>query len=114
VGHIINRNLDPTFPASLSPAMIDGLLRGQLGWQGPVITDDLQAAAIAKNYKRADAIANALNAGADLLLFGNPGTNTAFYTTLVDSIESLVKSGRVPEARLDQAVARVALLRSPV
>jgi beta-N-acetylhexosaminidase len=114
VGHIINKNLDPKWPASLSKAMIDGMLRGDLGWQGPVITDDLQAAAITKRYKRADAITAALNAGVDLLLFATSTTDPAFYTALVDSIEGLVQSGKVDEARINEAVARVALLRAQI
>jgi beta-N-acetylhexosaminidase len=112
VGHIVNRTLDAKWPASLSQATVDGLLRGQLGWQGPVITDDLQAAAIKTRYKRTDAIAAALNAGVDLLLLAAATADAAFYSDLVDSIEGLVRTGRVKESRIDQAVARVAVLRA--
>jgi beta-N-acetylhexosaminidase len=112
VGHMINKGLDPKYPASLSPATVDVLLRGDLGWHGPVVTDDLQAAAITRRYKRADAIAGALGAGVDLLLFGSAGSDPTFYTALVDSIETLVASGKIDEARIDESVARVALLRA--
>ena len=112
VGHMINKGLDPKYPASLSHATVDVLLRGDLGWQGPVVTDDLQAAAITRRYKRADAIAGALGAGVDLLLFGSAGSDPTFYTALVDSIEALVASGEIEEARIDESVARVALLRA--
>jgi beta-N-acetylhexosaminidase len=112
VGHLINRTLDAKYPSSLSKATIDGLLRGELGWQGPVITDDLQAVAIAKRYKQADAITAALNAGVDLLLFAAASSAATFYSDLVTSIATLVTSGRIDEARIDQAVGRVALLRA--
>jgi beta-N-acetylhexosaminidase len=114
VGHIINRNLDPTYPASLSRATVDGLLRGQLGWPGPVITDDMQAVAIRTRHTREDAIASAFNAGVDLLLFAAPTSAARYYVDLVDSIEALVTSGKVDEARIEQSVARVAILRTQV
>jgi beta-N-acetylhexosaminidase len=112
VGHINNATLDPKWPASLSKATVDGLLRGELGWQGPVITDDMQAIAITTRYTRADAIAAALNAGVDLLLFAEATANARFYSDLVDSIEALVKSGKVSEARIDEAAARTSILRT--
>ncbi len=111
VGHTLNRTLDPAAPASLSNPTVQDLLRGDLGWQGPVITDDLQARAIAKQFKQTDAIAAALNAGVDLLLFSTATSSPAFYRDLVTSIAKLVTSGRVDEARIDEAVGRAALLR---
>jgi len=112
VGHIDNRTLDPEWPASLSKATLDGLLRSQLGWQGPVITDDMQAGAITTRYTRADAMAAALNAGVDLLLFAASTADARFWIDLVDSVEALVTSGKVDETRIDQAVGRVAVLRA--
>ena len=114
VGHAINRNLDAKHPASLSKTIVNGLLRADVGWHGPVITDDLQAAAITKRYRRVDAIAAALNAGVDLLLLGSPSSDPAFYPALVDSIVKLVDAGTVDEARIDEAIARVALLRAQI
>ena len=55
-GHVVNGQLDRDHPASLSNAVVTDLLRGELGWTGPVVTDDLQAAAI-------DIIAGAVDAG---------------------------------------------------
>jgi beta-N-acetylhexosaminidase len=112
VGHTFNTNLDPKYPASLSRATVATLLRGDLGWDGPVITDDLQAVAITRRVKRADAIAFALDAGADLLLFGSPTTSEPdLAKPLVEAIVKLVDSGRIKEARIDLSVARIAHLR---
>ena len=113
VGHMINRTLDAKNPASLSKATVRDLLRGELGWQGPVITDDLQAGAIARHYQQSDAIAGALNAGVDLLLFTTATSDPGFYRNLVSTVAKLVTSGRVAEARIDEAVARVEVLRGP-
>ena len=71
VAHILDRKLDPKLIASLSPAIIGGMLRDQLGWTGTVMTDDLGAVAITSQYKRAEAIALAIEAGNDLLTFAN-------------------------------------------
>ncbi len=71
--NILNGQIDPKAPASLSSATVDGLLRGQLGWSGPVVTDDLSAVAITSQFTQAEAIALAIEAGNDLLTFCQPG-----------------------------------------
>ncbi len=70
-GHVVNGQLDPDHPASLSRAVVGGVLRGELGWNGPVVTDDLQAAAIDEAFGFDEAVLLALEAGNDLLLFAN-------------------------------------------
>lgn len=110
-GHIVNDTIDPGVPASLSPAAVDGLLRGRLGWQGAVVTDDLGAEAIASRYSRDEAVALALEAGNDLLLFAN---QTIYVADLADevaeTIMGLVRSGRITEARIDRSIERLEIL----
>ena len=107
-GHIVNDTLDPDVPASLSPATIDGLLRDQLGWNGVVVTDDLGAEAIAGRYERDEAIALAIEAGNDLLLFANQAVYVAdLATRVVDAIVGHVTSGRIAESRLDTSIERL-------
>jgi beta-N-acetylhexosaminidase len=113
VGNMLNRQLDGKYPSSLSRATIQDLLRAELGFDGPVITDDLGAVAITKRFKRIDAITLALKGGADLLLFAHPTSSATFYRDLVTSIEKVVKAGTIPEERIDQAVMRVESLRVP-
>ena len=109
--HIIDRHLDPAYPASLSHAIITGMLRGQLGWDGVVITDDLQAAAIQKTVGVDGAMALALNAGDDLLLLAN---QQRYDASIVDHavavVSAAVADGTVPAATIDQAFARVQAL----
>jgi beta-N-acetylhexosaminidase len=111
VAHIVDRNRDADHPASLSKAFVTDLLRGDLGWQGPVVTDDLGAVAIASTYSRSQAIQLALDAGDDLLLFANQGDYVSdLATEVIDTIERLVIAGDISEARIDASVARVAEL----
>jgi beta-N-acetylhexosaminidase len=107
-GHLVNRTLDPNHPASLSRAIVTDLLRGELGWQGVVITDDLGAAAITSAFGADEAIALALEAGNDLLLIANQqGYDPRAATKAIDTIEALVRSGRIGAARLEASRARV-------
>jgi beta-N-acetylhexosaminidase len=106
--HILNRHLDPKLPASLSPAVVDGLLRRRLGWTGAVMTDDLGAAAITSHYQRAEAIALAIEAGNDLLTFANQATYVDdLARRVVAAIVAHVESGRITEARIDESIARL-------
>ncbi len=112
VAHLLNRQLDPGLPASLSPAVVGNLLRGQLGWTGPVVSDDLQAAAITQRYGRAQAVTMALRAGVDLLVFANQQVyDQNVVRETVDTVVGLVKAGTLTEARIDESVARVDALR---
>jgi beta-N-acetylhexosaminidase len=107
-GHLVNRNLDPDHPASLSRAIVTDLLRGELAWDGVVITDDLEAGAITSAFGAEEAIALAIEAGNDLLLLANQQSydpNVAART--IDTIEGLVRSGRISAARLEESRGRV-------
>ncbi|MEV5766764.1 glycoside hydrolase family 3 N-terminal domain-containing protein [Micromonospora sp. NPDC052213] len=110
--HVLNSQLDPTYPASLSPTVVTDLLRGQLGWRGPVVSDDMQAVAITRRYGSAEAVALALRAGLDLLVFANQQEyDPDIVDKTLDTVVGLVRSGQLTEARIDQSVARVDALR---
>jgi beta-N-acetylhexosaminidase len=110
--HVLNKQLDPMFPASLSSRTATGLLRGQLGYQGPVVSDDMQAKAITRRYGAAEAVALALQAGLDLLVFANQQVfDPGVIDQTIDTVFDLVRSGRLTEARIDESVARVDTLR---
>jgi beta-N-acetylhexosaminidase len=107
-GHLVNRNLDRAHPASLSSAIVTGLLRGELGWNGVVITDDLGAAAITSAFGAEEAIALAIEAGNDLLLLANQQSyDPDRATKAIDTIEGLVRSGRISAASLEESRGRV-------
>jgi beta-N-acetylhexosaminidase len=106
-------------PASVSPAVINGLLRNRLGFHGLVVTDSLSAGAITQaGYSVPHAAAAAVEAGADLALFGstltpadtamlNPANVTATRQAILDALTGAVTSGHLTQARLDQAVSHV-------
>jgi beta-N-acetylhexosaminidase len=108
-----------TGPASLSPAAVQDLLRGQLGFRGLVLTDSLSAGAIAAaGYDVPGAATAAVEAGADSVLFGStltpadirllsPANVTATVTAIVDRIVAAVGRGAIAESRLDSAVVEV-------
>jgi beta-N-acetylhexosaminidase len=107
-GHVVNGQLDAKHPASLSKAVVTDLLRGELGWDGIVVTDDLQAAAITRAFGRDEAILLALEAGDDLLLLANQQAyDPAVVDRVVDVVSRAVASGRLPEARIDEAWGRI-------
>ena len=109
--HVVNGQIDANAPASLSRATVTDLLRGELGWDGVVITDDLQAGAITDAFAAPDAIARALDAGNDLLLFANQQVyDPEIVSRTVDTIENLVLDDRLAEARIDESVTRISNL----
>ncbi|MEI7865498.1 MAG: glycoside hydrolase family 3 N-terminal domain-containing protein, partial [Chthoniobacterales bacterium] len=104
IGHINYRALDePTRPASLSPAVIGGLLRGDMGFEGLVMTDDLDMGAILNTASFEDMLALGLAAGNDLLMI-------CHRVHLLDQAH-LVLEGQ-PPALLDSALARVAKFKT--
>lgn len=110
-GHVVNGQLDAAHPASLSRAVVTDLLRGELGWDGIVVTDDLQATAITKAFGRDEAVLLALEAGNDLLLFANQQVYDAkLVSRVVKVVSDAVAAGRIPESRIDDAYGRVQAL----
>ena len=88
-------------PATLSEAVITGILRDQLGYEGVVITDALNMGAIANNYSSADAAKRALSAGCDMLLMPYD------FTSAYEGVLAAVRSGEIPEERIDESVTRI-------
>ena len=112
--HVWNRRLDPERPATLSRATVAGLLRGVLGFDGPVVSDDLRMAAIEQRYGLGAAAALALDAGVDLLLIADdrlPDGGSAPEATLAALRRALAR-GRLDPARVAAALAHVDALRA--
>ena len=95
VGHLIDTDYS-TLPASLAPEWITGVLREQLGYEGVVISDDLEMGAIREHFGLRETVTRAVRAGMDVLLF----SNTAKYrASLGDEIRAIL----VSEAETDPA-----------
>ncbi len=92
-------------PASLSGELISGKLRGELGYDGVVITDSLAMGAIAQEYSSADCAVMALDAGVDILLMPED------YAAAFEGVVQAVEEGRLSMERIDESVARVLELK---
>lgn len=112
--HVVHKGLDQGgLPASLSKAMTTDLLRTKLHYQGIVITDDLQMKAITAHYSTREAVSLALNAGADMLVFGNQLVSVQQSPeALIAMIAEEVHAGKIPLQRIDEAYARVMKLKA--
>ena len=96
-------------PASLSHNFVTNLLRGELGFNGLVITDDLEMGAIIKNYGVGEACKMAVIAGADMLaICADPAAIREGYQAVVGA----VRSGKISADRLDESLARIAVAKA--
>lgn len=107
MGHLLVPALDASLPASLSPACVDGVLRTKLGFQGVVITDDLEMAGISDGYSIEERVVLALKAGVDMLLVCHtPELQSRALEAVIKAVE-----GRILKVeRILQAAARVEAL----
>ncbi len=103
LGHLVYPALDPTMPASLSPAAVE-LLRGELGFDGVIVTDDLVMEGARRGGTTAEAAVEAAKAGVDLLMVsGPPEEQAAAYDAVVNAVES----GEIPPERIQASVERI-------
>ncbi|MBE3560429.1 MAG: glycoside hydrolase family 3 [Ktedonobacteraceae bacterium] len=100
--------IDPELPAELSPKAIDGLLRGQLGYDGVVITDGLYMKGISDRWTLSEAAVLAIIAGNDLI---EGPYSPATVAAVVDALKLAIQDGRLTMARIDQSVARILLMK---
>lgn len=94
--HVMFPALDPAVPATMSRAVLTGLLRERLGFEGVIVTDDLEMRAVADRWGVAGAAVSALRAGADLLLVCE---HAALAHEAIDAVALEVEPARVMEAR---------------
>ncbi len=96
-------------PASLSRAMITGLLRNEFGFDGVVITDDLEMGAIIRNYGIGEGCKMAVSAGADMLaICAGEGNIREGFRAVIDA----VNAGEITEERIDESVRRISNLQA--
>lgn len=112
--HVINTHLDTKgLPATLSHDILTGLLRQKMGFDGLIISDDLQMQAITNHYSLEEALRLTISAGANMMIFGNQlGTHTA--PQLIDVIERLIEQGKIDLQRIDDSFRRVMRLKQQI
>ncbi|SEE01289.1 glycoside hydrolase family 3 protein [Ruania alba] len=99
--HIIVEAIDPDLPGTLSPDVLTGLLRDEMGFDGIITTDALDMAAMTDNWSQAEMSVMAIQAGSDILL------NSPDVDASIAGIEEAVTDGTITEARLDESVTRI-------
>ncbi|GIH98665.1 glycoside hydrolase family 3 protein [Planobispora takensis] len=109
--HVRVPALTGDLPATLSPAALTGLLRGELGYDGVVVSDALDMKAITDSYGLAGGAVLSLAAGTDLLCLG-PIPTESDVQEIITGIVGAVRDGRLPVSRLEEAAERVARLRA--
>lgn len=107
--HILIPQLDAENPATLSPRILHGLLRGELGFEGVIVSDALDMKGASGVHGIPEAAVRALAAGCDLLCIGADNTD-AQISEIVDAVAQAIASGRLPVDRVRDAAARVRAL----
>lgn len=111
--HIFNEKWDSDYPATLSKPVLTGILREDLGFDGVILSDDMQMEAIRAHYGLEKAIEMAILAGVDILGFAN---NSVYDEDIVPKahgiIKNLVQEGRISEERIKESYLRIRALKS--
>lgn len=113
--HIVNDALDPAkLPSTLSPLVVTGILREFLGFQGVVVTDDMQMRAISKEYGLEEAVKKAVLAGVDILLFANnvPDYELVTAEQIFNIVKKAVLAGEISPERIAQSYQRIMQLKA--
>jgi len=112
--HIVNRKLDDSgLPATLSYKVLTELLRHEMHYDGIIMTDDMQMKAISDQFGLEDSLRLALNAGADMFIFGNQLADIPQDPReVIDLIEKNVHSGAISEQRINESYARIVAFKA--
>ncbi len=105
VSHAIVRATGDDLPGSVSSQVIKGILRGQMGFEGVVITDSLRMTAVTSNFKQGQESVAALKAGADILLLP-PDLDAAYQ-----AVRQALSTGEITMARVEESVARILMVK---
>jgi beta-N-acetylhexosaminidase len=106
--HVLYPALDADLPATLSPAILSGLLRAELGYDGLVLTDDLEMHAILDHYGIGDAAVRAVQAGADVLLICKERERAV---AAMDAVHAAARDGTLTSERLEASLRRIARVK---
>jgi beta-N-acetylhexosaminidase len=111
-GHVFNARLDEKYPASLSSSTLS-ILRDKLGYEGVIITDDLQMKAIADHFGLKTTILKTIEAGSDILLFGNNiDYDPGIATKAIQIINDLIREGKLSRERIETSLNRIERFKS--
>lgn len=111
--HIMNTYIDPDNPATLSSIFLEDILRDELNYHGVIISDDMQMGAITSKFGFEEAIIKAVNAGCDLLIFSNNGSeyDEDIAGKAARVIIRAVNDGKITEPRITESYGRIKELK---
>ncbi|MGN8226214.1 glycoside hydrolase family 3 N-terminal domain-containing protein [Gracilimonas sp. BCB1] len=110
--HSFNAHIDSVWPGTLSEKTITGLLRDSLGFEGVILSDDLQKPIITSKYSLETAIQQAINAGVDILVLGNNHTyDEQIAEKAIGIIQQLLREGKIEKERVEASLARIDSLK---
>lgn len=111
--HVFNRKIDPVLPATLSKPIITGILREQLGFDGVVVTDDLQMEGLTQFFDYKTIVEKSILAGVDIILVSNNlDYDPEVVPTTINHVTALVREGKITEQRIDESYRRIMLLKN--
>ena len=112
--HVVNRVLADSLPGTLSHKVVTGVLRGFLGYDGVVFSDDMQMKAITSHYTVEEAVKLAILAGVDVLVYANHvlPDDVIPIQELFELVKRLVESDEIPRERIVQSYQRIMRLKA--
>ncbi len=115
--HVLYPALDPVWPATLSRPILTGLLREELGFDGLIVTDNMEMRGVWGRWPAAELTRRAVEAGCDLFIGGGGGLDgrhpqTEIQLELMEALAAQIEGGEVPTARVEAALARIRRVKS--
>ena len=112
--HLNHRGWDEDYPVTLSSKVLQGMLRGKLGYQGVILSDDLLMEAIVKQFSLEEACVLAVQAGVDILLASNnspEGDDPHLFHRIYETLVKAVEQGRISQGSIESSHARIMALK---
>ena len=106
--HIMYPKIDPKFPATMSPTILNDIIRKQFGYDGLVVSDDLDMKAVSESFSKEDTLASAFNAGCDMFILArqpNPANDRS--ELLANYFFESMKSGLLTESTVNESRRRI-------
>ena len=110
VAHVMNKNIDDEYPATMSKIFLQDILRKQIGFNGVIFSDDIQMSAISNIYTLDEAVITAINAGVDIISVLN-NTSSGYDKDLAYKVREIifnaVKGKKISENRIEKSYSRI-------
>lgn len=112
--HVFNANLDSIYPSTMSYNTLTNILKGELKYEGVIVSDDMAMGAIAKEYDLETCLEKSINAGVDMFIFSNNGSkyDKEIGYKAIETIYQLVRQEKIEEAKINNSYAKILKLKA--